>query len=257
MEWQALVGFAAGLVISVITAPVGVSGAVFLLPVQLDLLHVPSPRVTPTNLLFNVIAVPGALARYRRQGQLTGHLARRLMAGTVPGVVIGAVLRVYVVPGAAVFRLFLAALLAPLGVLVLLRRPAPRAPSIRPLPDHILLALAFTAGVIGGIYGIGGGSLLSPILVSLGLPLTRVAPASLASTFITSIVGAATYAILALTNPGPISPDWILGIACGLGGLLGGYIGARIQPSLPHTTLRLTLAGIALALSISYLIQAL
>jgi uncharacterized membrane protein YfcA len=47
-----LLGFAAGLVIAVLTAPVGVSGAVFLLPMQLDVLRVPSPAVTPTNLLF-------------------------------------------------------------------------------------------------------------------------------------------------------------------------------------------------------------
>src|SRR5689334_10583552 len=70
--WQVWAGFGAGLVISVLTTPVGVSGAVFLLPVQLDVLAVPSPRVTPTNLLFNVVAVPGALLRYRRQHQLGG-----------------------------------------------------------------------------------------------------------------------------------------------------------------------------------------
>lgn len=57
-----LLGFIAGVLISVVTAPVGVSGAVFLLPVQLSVLGVPSPAVTPTNLLFNVVAVPGALA---------------------------------------------------------------------------------------------------------------------------------------------------------------------------------------------------
>ena len=47
----------------------GVSGAVFLLPFQLSVLHVPNPRITPTNLLFNVISGPGGLVRYRRRGQ--------------------------------------------------------------------------------------------------------------------------------------------------------------------------------------------
>jgi hypothetical protein len=36
-------GLAAGLLIATVTAPVGVSGAVFLLPVQFSLLGVPSP----------------------------------------------------------------------------------------------------------------------------------------------------------------------------------------------------------------------
>ena len=65
--WQTgLAGFAAGLLISIVTAPVGVSGAVFLLPVELSVLHVPNHAVTPTNLLYNVVAGPGALLRYLR-----------------------------------------------------------------------------------------------------------------------------------------------------------------------------------------------
>lgn len=86
MTWQTgLLGLAAGLLIAVATAPVGVSGAVFLLPVQLSVLGVPSPAVTPTNLLFNVVAGPGALLRYRKRGVLGGPLTRRLVLGTLPG----------------------------------------------------------------------------------------------------------------------------------------------------------------------------
>jgi Sulfite exporter TauE/SafE len=80
-----------------VTAPVGVSGAVFLLPVQLSIRHVPSPEVTPTNLLFNVVAGPGALLRYRNRGGLAGPLTRLLLIGTVPGVILGAIIRVFVV----------------------------------------------------------------------------------------------------------------------------------------------------------------
>ncbi len=50
--------------LALITTPAGVSGAVLLLPIQLSVLHVPSPAVTPTNLLFNVAAVPGGLLRF-------------------------------------------------------------------------------------------------------------------------------------------------------------------------------------------------
>jgi uncharacterized membrane protein YfcA len=111
-----LLVFTAGLLISVATAPVGASGAVFLLPVQVSILGVPSPAVTPTNLLFNVVAGPGALPRYRKAGRLGGPLARLLIAGTVPGVVLSAVIRVFAVPGPRVFRLFIAVLLLPLGL---------------------------------------------------------------------------------------------------------------------------------------------
>ncbi|MFI9634231.1 hypothetical protein ACIHAX_16195 [Nocardia sp. NPDC051929] len=65
-----LSGFVAGLLVSVVTTPVGVSGAVFLLPIQLSVLGVPSPAVTPTNLLANVVSIPGALLRYGRRSSL-------------------------------------------------------------------------------------------------------------------------------------------------------------------------------------------
>jgi hypothetical protein len=60
--------FAAGVLVTVITAPVARSGAVFLLPEQSDLLRMPSPAAAPTNLGFNVVATPGASGRYRRAG---------------------------------------------------------------------------------------------------------------------------------------------------------------------------------------------
>src|SRR5215469_3065829 len=159
MSWSTgLLGLAAGLLIAAVTAPVGVSGAVFLLPVQFSVLHVPSPAVTPTNLLFNVVATPGALLRYHRQGTLSGPLTRQLVAGTMPGVVAGAVIRVYAVPGPRVFQLLVAAFLLPLGgwlaarTLVPPRTPAPPAGA---LSGRAATGLALVVGVVGGIYGIG------------------------------------------------------------------------------------------------------
>jgi uncharacterized protein len=67
-----------------------VSGAVLLLPFQVSVLGTPSPSVTPTNLFYNVVACPGAMWRYRRQGQTGGRLTRLLLAGTLPGVIAAA-----------------------------------------------------------------------------------------------------------------------------------------------------------------------
>ncbi|MFD7298358.1 TSUP family transporter [Streptomyces sp. NPDC059897] len=258
MDWPTgLLGFAAGLLISLVTAPVGVSGAVFLLPVQVSILGVPSPAVTPTNLLFNVVAGPGALLRYRKTGSLGGSLTRLLIAGTVPGVIIGAVVRVFAVPGPQVFRFLVALLLLPLGLWLCarsLRAPAADRPGTPP-PTRTTTALAMTVGVVGGIYGIGGGSLLGPILVGRGMPVARVAPAALAATFLTSVIGAATYALLSVAVTGDIAPDWLLGLCCGLGGLVGGYIGARLQPRFPERVLRMTLGALALGVGTLYAVQ--
>jgi len=256
VSWQTGVGgFAAGLLISMITSPVGVSGAVFLLPVQLSLLHVPNPAVTPTNLLFNVVSGPGALARYRRTGQLTGPLTRLLLAGTLPGVAAGACLRVFALPGPHVFRLVAAAVLLPLGLWLCARALRRDGRDRPPLSRRAVLGLGLAVGTVGGVYGIGGGSILGPLLAGRGTPLTRIAPAALACTFLTSITGAAVYGLLALTTSGDIAPHWSLGLLCGAGGLIGGYLGARLQPRLPERALRLLLGVLATALAALYLAQ--
>ncbi|MFI5681721.1 sulfite exporter TauE/SafE family protein [Streptomyces cellulosae] len=259
MEWSTgVLGFAAGLLISVVTSPAGVSGAVFLLPVQVSVLGVPSPAVTPTNLLYNVVAGPGALLRHWRAGRLGGPLTRLLIAGTVPGVLIGAVIRVFAVPGPRIFRLLIAALLLPLGLWLGLRtvRPAPVRATRAPSPGATR-SLALAVGVAGGIYGIGGGSLLGPVLVGRGAPVAIVAPAALASTFVTSVVGAAAYALLSLAATGDLAPDWLLGLSCGTGGLVGGYLGARLQPLLPETVLRILLGTLATGIGALYAVQTL
>ena len=124
MAWDseglgALIAF----VLATITTPAGVSGAVFLIPVQVSILGVPNPALTPTNLLYNVIATPGALLGYRRFDR---RLVRLLAAGTVPGVIAGAILRVTVLDGPQVFFLVIAAVLLPLGAWLLLDRSVRR-----------------------------------------------------------------------------------------------------------------------------------
>jgi uncharacterized protein len=173
--------------------------------------------------------------------------------------VVGALIRVFAVPGPRVFRLIVAALLLPLGLWLCLQavRPQRRAhpPAGGPSPRAIT-GLALVVGVVGGIYGIGGGSILGPILVGRGMSVAQIAPAALASTFVTSLTGAATYGLLALVTTGDIAPNWAVGLVCGLGGLLGGYLGARLQRHLPERVLRSLLGVLATGLAVLYLAQA-
>jgi len=121
--WTEVVALLVAYAIAALATPAGISGAVLLLPFQVSVLGTPSPAVTPTNLLYNVVATPGALYRYWRQGQTGGHLALLLIAGTVPGVIAGSIIRVELLPGPRVFDL-VAAVLLPAGIWLALTRPA-------------------------------------------------------------------------------------------------------------------------------------
>ncbi len=291
---------AAAFLIAVLATPAGVSGAVLLLPFQVSVLGTPSPAVTPTNLLYNVVATPGALYRYWRQGQAGGTLAWLLIAGTLPGVVAGSVIRVELLPSPQVFDLVVAAVLLPLGSWLGLPRPAggacaagaaspggvasaagaasaaggeavagapPGAPAGHPLPRPgqprlrvarriprpVLILLAAAVGCVGGIYGIGGGSILAPVLIGTGRPPSEVAPAALASTFVTSVAGVVTFTVLSLHQQGPVAPDWPTGLALGFGGLAGAYTGARIQSRLPDAAIRRLVGILVVAIAGRYL----
>jgi uncharacterized protein len=254
--WTEVVALAAAFFIAVVATPAGVSGAVLLLPFQVSVLGTPSPAVTPTNLLYNVVATPGALYRYWRQGQTGGRLALVLIAGTLPGVIAGSVIRVELLPGPRVFALVVAAVLIPLGIWLVLTRPSRPDGQTGPgrlIPVPALIALAAVVGCVGGIYGIGGGSILAPILIGAGRRATEVAPAALASTFVTSAAGVITFTILSVHQHGSVAPDWPTGIALGVGGLAGGYTGARIQSRLPDVLIRRLLGVLVIAIGVRYL----
>ena len=180
-----------------------------------------------------------------------GPLLALLVIGTLPGVVVGAILRVEVLSGPDAFFAVIAAVLIPLGGWLLLGQPTPN----RPEPgDHrrLVFGLALAVGTIGGIYGIGGGSIMGPILVGLGFTVVEVAPAALAATFLTSLAGVATFALLSINAGGDIAPEWGVGIALGVGGLAGSYLGAGLQDRIPEALLRRFLGLLALVLGVRY-----
>jgi uncharacterized membrane protein YfcA len=145
--------------------------------------------------------------------------------------------------------------LLPLGAWLCVRDRV-RPPRTRVPGRPAVVTVAVLVGVIGGIYGIGGGSLLGPILVGAGMSVAVVAPAALAATFVTSLTGVAAYGLLSLVVAGTVGPDWRTGLGCGLGGLVGGYLGARLQPRVPEVGLRVLLGLLAVGLAGTYIVQA-
>lgn len=158
MDVFVVAAFFCGLAVAMVTAPVGVSGAIFLLPMQVTVLGVPSPSVTPTNLLFNLVSIPGALARYRWDAPLSSPLTKLLIVGTLPGIIAGAALRVFVVPDEHIFKLFVAALLAPLGVWLVVRSWCPTGRSDQTRANwpgrRAIITLSMLVGVAGDWRGI-------------------------------------------------------------------------------------------------------
>jgi hypothetical protein len=292
-------------VISFFTSMGGVSGAFLLLPFQVSFLGYTNPSVSATNQLFNIIAIPSGVYRYWKEGRMVWPLTWVVVTGTLPGVFIGAFVRVTYLPDPRNFKLFAAGVLMYIGfrmVRDLLKKTSGNAQKVNtesrfqemvsrhralsasqressaPLPaarvTHFnlrrlgytfygeaydvsfwgIFALSFIVGIIGGIYGIGGGAIIAPFFVTFfGLPVYTVAGASLMGTFVTSIAGVAFYQAMAPFYPNlSVAPDWLLGTLFGLGGMAGIYLGARFQKFVPARAIKWMLAAVIIFTAAKY-----
>jgi uncharacterized membrane protein YfcA len=125
------------------------------------------------------------------------------------------------------------------------------------VPVWEVFFLSLGVGVVGGIYGIGGGSIIAPFLVSFfQMPVYVVAGAALLGTFVTSLAGVAFYEAIAPFYPGrSVAPDWGLGLLFGLGGMIGMYLGARCQKFVPSRAIKGMLCGVVLYTGGRYMVD--
>ncbi len=262
------------LILSFFCATGGVSGAFLLLPFQVSVLGFTSPSVSATNHLYNVFAIPSGVYRYWKEKRLYYPLTLLITLGTFPGVVIGYFLRVTYFKELKNFKLLVGGVLLFIGIkLVYDLFFPPKDVAFSPEPPKtltfnirkltfeygeeiytlntlLIILLALVIGVVGGIYGIGGGAVMAPILLAFfHLPPYVFAGATLFGTFLTSILGVIIYTL------GGNGPDFLLGFLFGLGGTIGLYFGAKFQKKFPQKLIRLILTVILLYISFQYIYQ--
>ncbi|MCI5146009.1 MAG: sulfite exporter TauE/SafE family protein [Candidatus Electrothrix sp. AR3] len=260
-------------VVSFFTSMGGVSGAFILLPFQMSVLQYTAPSVSGTNQLFNIVAIPSGVWQYIKEQRMAWPLTWAVIIGTLPGVLIGAWLRLEYLPDPKNFKFFAGLVLLYIGIKLLTditrkkihpqKKDSPEQQNFMISETHFSLqqagftfagerysfsvpgvfTLCFLVGIIGGIYGIGGGAIISPFFVTFfHLPVYAVAGAALMGTFVTSIAGVITYQILARIYPElSVAPDWYLGLLFGIGGFCGMYLGARCQKYVPAKAIKLIL----------------
>jgi uncharacterized membrane protein YfcA len=268
--------FGIALGISFFTSMAGVSGAFALVPVQISLFGITGPVVSATNHLYNLVATPGGILRYRKEGRMAWPIALLIGAGGIPGALLGAWMRIRFLPDGDVFRIFAGLVLLALGARLAIETVRLGSRSERPGPLETLSCtfraltlagrtqgfswktiggLAFASGILGGAYGVGGGVFMAPVLVGVfSLPLHGVAGALLAGTFLTSAAGVGAFQLFSFADPAHhVAPDWWRGIAFGLGGLIGGYSGGHWQAYFSPRFIRGILAAVILVVAIRYL----
>ena len=286
VEVNPIIPFLVAFIVSFLTSMGGVSGAFLLLPFQVSVLNYTAPSVSSTNQLFNIVAIPSGVYRYIREGRMLWPLTWAVIIGTLPGVFIGAWLRIEYLPDPKNFKFFAGLILLYIGWrlfkdIITRKKNTHRSPVVKSESGHFVTitnstlksvefeyngesfrfyppavyALCFFVGIAGGIYGIGGGAIIAPFFVTLmGLPVYTIAGATLMGTFITSIAGVIFYQWLSKFYPGlSVSPDWILGTLFGIGGFFGMYCGARVQKYISAWVIKTILCASILFIAVEYI----
>jgi len=106
-------------IIALFTAQAGVSGAFLLLPFQVSVLGFTTPAVSSTNLVYNLVAIPSGVYRYIKDRRMAWPVMLVIILGTLPGVFMGAVIRIVYLPDPRVFKLFVGCVLLYLGLRLL------------------------------------------------------------------------------------------------------------------------------------------
>ncbi|MEE4273462.1 MAG: sulfite exporter TauE/SafE family protein [Thermoanaerobaculales bacterium] len=283
----------AAFVISFFTSMGGVSGAFLLLPFQMSLLGYTAPSVSATNHLFNVVAIPSGVWRYIREGRMVWPLTWVVVIATLPGVFIGAVVRVRYLPDPARFKLFAAAVLLYIGFrmlreLISSRSKAKVGSSAEERFQQLVTTrseegsdlpkvrlLRFSLGRIeysfyGERYGFSTPG-ISALAFAVGVAggIYGIGGGAIMAPFFVSVFGLPIYTVAGAALMGTlvtsvagvvfmvligVGPDWLLGLLFGLGGAAGMYCGARLQKFVPARAIKVMLCLVIVATAVRYVI---
>ncbi|HVP90169.1 MAG TPA: sulfite exporter TauE/SafE family protein [Terriglobales bacterium] len=239
--WFILIGLAAG----VFSGLFGIGGGIIIVPALVLLAGFPLVKATGTSLaaILPPVGILGVLAYYRAKvidlrasawiaaGMLTSVALGAWFANRLP---VGLMRRLF-----AVFCLYVAwSFIDPvsrvkraLGREVPVKPEPETDPRPRPLP---LVAIGLLAGVMAGMFGIGGGNIIVPLLtLALGYPTKRAIATSLGAILLPfGLPG-----VLVYYHQGTLDLAAAGWIALGL--VIGTLFGAKTTIRLPTATVRL------------------
>jgi len=269
-----------GLVAGILAGVLGIGGGTILVPLQVSLGIPPVQAAATSNLSIVMTSIAGSIQNWR-MGML--DLKRVILLG-IPALLtaqVGAIIASRL-PSYLLLTAFGVLLLANTYLVELRKKVATQALETAFPPAAVRdsgakssgqmspwLARALTggaAGLLAGLFGIGGGVILVPMQILLLKETIKVAiQTSLGAIVITAVAATASHAGLSdwIWNglgfgDGTIHQNvlWIPGLILGTGGLIGVQISTRTLPKLPDETVSLLFRGFLAILSLYIFWQA-
>lgn len=259
--WILLVG---GLISGLLAGLLGIGGGTMLVPLLVALHYSPLHAVATSSLSVLITSLSGSLQNWRM-----GYFDQNRVLGLGFPALVTSQLGVYLAG-----RFSAALLLYGFGLLLMVNlflirlrqrlekkanspsslsslssptSPVSQTPPVSPSPQFLTLARIGTggmAGLLAGLFGVGGGVIMVPLqMLLLGEPIKVAIQTSLGVIIITAIA-----AVLGHTVQGNVLyyPGFLLGI----GGLIGAQISTRYLPKLPNRLIAFSFNSLLIILTI-------
>ena len=240
-----------GFFMAILANMTGIEGGMIFVPLFILLFGLSPQEAAGVSMATMVFGLGAGSLAYARQGRIDYRLSLALLAVSLPGTILGALLTPYL--SAKSLELLLGLLLVPLGFRMIFRREWGKIePGVQEstkgwrrawrdrggmefrytiycLPVGLLIYLLI--GLAAGLLGIGGGAIKVPTLILLiGLPPHVAVATSVFTMAWTALAGGLTHGAI-----GHVLPHYVLYLVPGV--LMGSQIGAWLARRVPAASL--------------------
>ncbi|WP_404453958.1 sulfite exporter TauE/SafE family protein [Virgibacillus necropolis] len=265
-----IICFIVGIVTAFGGSLIGLGGGIILIPALLFLHQISSEFAWATpqtivgiSLIVMVFTALSSTISYLKKGRVDYKTGLLLLSGSIPGGILGSWLNQFV--AAEKFSFYFGILMVVLSLLFLLKRKAiseePSSSQKNMRSFHFdgktyhysvsfwtAFIVSLLVGTLAGLFGIGGGSIMVPVMILLfGFPAHIAVATSMFMIVFISIISAGTHIIL-----GHVSWQYVLFFIPGawIGGTIGAKVNQKVKSQALEWILRVLLIVVGLRLII-------
>ena len=243
--WLIPLGFAAGILGSII----GLGGGIVIVPVLTFFGF--SPALAASNSIFAVFsnAIASSIS-YAKQRRIEYSIGLKLGLLSIPGTIVGAYVSSDITP--SIFKILFALILISASFYIFSKRKIePKSKNISKQIMVLAIGASFFAGIISGLFGIGGGIIFVPLMViAMGLSMKNAAPTSQFILLFASASALITHTLLG-------HPDFYQALLLAAGAFVGGLVGARLSLEIKENSLKILISVVMIAAAVKLFIDSL
>jgi len=167
---------------------------------------------------------------------------------SVPGTILGALVSSDLSP--SIFKILFAIILIFSASYIFLKRKIEKKPlNVSSILLVFSAGASFFAGVISGLFGVGGGLIFVPLMVvALGISMKRAAPTSQFILMFASFSGLIVHSLLG-------HPDYYQALLLSIGAFAGGILGARLSLEIKERKLKIIVVIVIVGAAIKLIID--